>query len=443
MNAAALDMARGACPALDAPMQTGDGLLSRMALMDWISPRDLAEICKLSIRHGNGILDISQRGNLQVRGLTAESAISLEVDIRSLNLPLREGLAVEWTPLAGMEPGLACDPRPLGRLIIDHASALRGRLAPKLSIVLDAGGAVGFDDLLADIRLTAQRNADALCWEIRLGGTAEKALRLGLVAEADAPSLVALLLNHMAERGSKVRGRDLAPGSLPASAMALVKPGTNKAPLQKQASLGLLNLSGSLGALRIGLPFGQQNANVLAEFCEYAKFVGIDRVQPAPNHTLILVGETATCALLLKTAKTSGFITESDDALSAIDACSGRPACRSASLCTHELGRFAAAEMPDLFDGSLRLHLSGCAKGCAHPTASTLTFVGTETGSRLVFCGKTTDTAVKQLAPHKEKAALASLTRLIGAERKSGETNHDCLTRLGSERIAAALDEGH
>ncbi len=109
---------------------------------------------------------------------------------------------------------------------------------------------------------------------------------------------------------------------------------------------------------------------------------------------------------------------------------------------THALGRFAAAETPSLFDGSIRLHLSGCAKGCAHPTASPLALVGSENGSHLVFCGKTTDTPIKQLAPGREKAALKALSRLIEASRRNGETNHDCLVRIGPGGIVAALGEG-
>ncbi len=119
MNVIASSMARGACPALDAPMLTGDGYLSRVALIETISPAQVIALCSLSVKHGNGMLDISARGNLQIRGLTSESAAKLEADVRALDLPLREGLAVEWSPLAGFEKGI--DPRPLGLAIMEHA----------------------------------------------------------------------------------------------------------------------------------------------------------------------------------------------------------------------------------------------------------------------------------------------------------------------------------
>jgi precorrin-3B synthase len=99
-----LDMRRGACPALSAPMMTGDGLLARISLVDAISPGDLAEICRFALKHGNGMVDISARGNLQVRGLTETSALMLDTEVRAMNLPLRDGLAVEVPPLAGLDP---------------------------------------------------------------------------------------------------------------------------------------------------------------------------------------------------------------------------------------------------------------------------------------------------------------------------------------------------
>ncbi|UIY31283.1 hypothetical protein LZK73_00120 [Neorhizobium galegae] len=43
LDRSTLDMRRGACPALSAPMQTGDGLLARVALIDVITPGQLAE----------------------------------------------------------------------------------------------------------------------------------------------------------------------------------------------------------------------------------------------------------------------------------------------------------------------------------------------------------------------------------------------------------------
>lgn len=436
-------MARGACPALDAPMLTGDGYLSRIALVDAISPRELAALCALSERHGNGMSDISARGNLQIRGLTPSSASALEADVRSLALPLREGLAVEWSPLAGLDPTTDIDPRPLGLAIMARAKDLRGRLAPKLSVVIESCGLIRLDDLLADIRLVAAENDGRKGWHILLGGTAQQGRAIGFVQEDRAADCVAALLDHFATLGLRTRGRDVDPVGLPDQVSSvLVTASSMNDPLAAKSyhdAFGLFELKDGRSALRVALPFGQIGSRHLAAFAETAKRAGIDCVRPAPDHTLLAFGSWQACQTLQTAAKTHGFITDEQDPLRQIAACPGAPSCQSARLDTHALGRLAAEEAGELFDGSLSLHLSGCLKACAHPTAATLVFAGTDDATHLVIEGKTTDTPAKRLLPQTEAAALSALSALMRQERNPGETSRDCLRRLGPKRIAAAL----
>lgn len=437
MAGAASSMARGACPALDAPMLTGDGYLSRVALIEAITPAQLAALCSLSGKHGNGMLDISARGNLQIRGLSLNSAAKLEADVRALDLPLREGLAVEWSPLAGFEDGI--DPRPLGLAIMEAARSLRGRLAPKLSVVLETNGLIRLDDLLADIRLVATDNTG---WNVFLGGTFQTGRAIGYVSDENAAGCISALLTHFASLGAKTRGRQIDIADLPDNVLRHLNPATPLVNTPQQSPFGLFTVRHRTHALRVALPFGQIKAQTLAELAQQAEGFGIESIRPAPDHSLLAFGHDEACESLHGVAEQVGLIAKADDPLRQIDACPGSPSCNSARLETHALGRFAARETPVLFDGSLRLHLSGCAKGCAHPTPSPLAMVGSENGSHLVFCGKTTDTPIKHLAPTAEKAALAALARLIETTRRDGETNHDCLVRLGPGGIIAALGEG-
>lgn len=62
--------ARGACPALSAPMQTGDGLLARLIPAGPIPLDAFIGLCSAARTHGNGTMEISARGSLQIRGLT-------------------------------------------------------------------------------------------------------------------------------------------------------------------------------------------------------------------------------------------------------------------------------------------------------------------------------------------------------------------------------------
>ena len=77
---------RGACPALFTPMQTGDGLLARILPAEGITPAAFAAFCAAARRHGNGTIEVSARGSLQVRGLTVASAPRFADEVAALGI---------------------------------------------------------------------------------------------------------------------------------------------------------------------------------------------------------------------------------------------------------------------------------------------------------------------------------------------------------------------
>lgn len=79
---------RGDCPRLAEPMQTGDGLLARLVTAGPIPIDAFAAFCAAAQKHGNGILEISARGNLQVRGLTPDSAPLFASAVAELDIEL-------------------------------------------------------------------------------------------------------------------------------------------------------------------------------------------------------------------------------------------------------------------------------------------------------------------------------------------------------------------
>ena len=76
MSAAALR--KGWCPGALRPMPSGDGLLVRLRLSGGALSADLArQISRLASRHGNGAIDLTQRANLQLRGVRDETLPAL------------------------------------------------------------------------------------------------------------------------------------------------------------------------------------------------------------------------------------------------------------------------------------------------------------------------------------------------------------------------------
>jgi len=425
-----LDMRRGACPALSAPMMTGDGLLARVALTEAITPAQLAELCRLARRHGNGILDISARGNLQVRGLSEASAPILDADVRALNLPLRDGLAVETPPLAGIDETEIADPNPIAEAIRQGAREIAG-LAPKMSVVVDGGGRLGLSDLLADIRLVAVSTGQGIGWVLLLGGTETTGRIFNVLRETDAIAATLELLRKLSAMGTTARGRDLAAG-LP----------KNGAARPAASPFGNFHVSENLFAAGVGPAFGQASAEDLIALCDEAERLGIRSLKPAFDHSLLFFATQTACEALIAFAGKNGFVTSPSDPRSAIAACPGSPACNSAAIATHDLAAKAAEDCGDLLDGSFRLHVTGCPKGCAHPEPSALALCGTNGGLSLVTQGKASAEPFASVAFADTNNSLRRLADLVRNERQAGENSAACLARLGPRRLAAAVMSG-
>ncbi len=442
-KAATPPMVRGTCPTLSTPMMTGDGLLARIGLDGAIRPTDLVRIGELAERHGNGLIDISARGNIQVRGLTAASAKVLETDIRRLNLPLRDGVPVETGALAGLDPTEIANPEPFAQNIRDFIAeyGLSRRLAAKFAIVVDGGGQLPLHGLLADIRLLAVQRGDGLFWQILLGGTTATGRSVGMVADADARTCVTLLVAQIAAMERPARGRELDVEEVKLWLEDMLLDDVASHSVAQPLPYGLMSLAEVRKSVaRIGIPFGQCPAKTLIGLGRQAEAAGIEMLRPAIDHSIVFFGPEDACRTLIDVSK--NLILSQNDPRCKIAACPGKPACNSASFKTHDLGDIAAREIANLLDGSFTLHLSGCTKGCAHPAKALVNLVGMNDGTALIFDGKTSDMPLKLIRHGEEAKALELLADLVRLKRGIGETTRDCLCRLGPARLQTALSQG-
>ena len=63
--------AKGWCPSAFTPMMSGDGLLVRIKPpFGQLHQAEMQALARLSQRYGNGILDLTSRANLQIRGVS-------------------------------------------------------------------------------------------------------------------------------------------------------------------------------------------------------------------------------------------------------------------------------------------------------------------------------------------------------------------------------------
>ncbi len=440
-------LTRGACPALAAPLQTGDGLLVRLSpACGALTPAQLEGLAEAGLRHGNGILEVTARGSLQLRGLKTDTVAPLAADIDALGIAVRTGVPVETGPLAGLDPQEVADPRPL-------ADAIRGAIAriglaqslgPKVSVVVDGGGALHLAGLIADVRLTAARVSHGIAWRLAVAGTAETAVPIATVDEQNAHEAAIFVLTKIAELGRQSRGADLDPAAVGAriahlaGAFALIVDGDERPP-KNCDPVGVLNLADGRAALGVGLPFGQIEASRLAGFCRMAGDADVSEIRPSPGRALLLLAEASACLEIQPKVPRYGLIADPGDARLGIAACPGSPACASGHIAARAIAEQLAALGHGLFDNSLAVHVSGCPKGCARPAPADLTFVGHEEGVDLIVAGTASGMADVRLDHAEIRHGFARLAGLYREKRRPGESANSCLSRLGASRVAAAF----
>jgi precorrin-3B synthase len=400
-------MTRGACPSLHAPLPSGDGWLVRMTIRSTLPLDTFAALCDAARRHGNGVMEITARGNLQIRGLTPGSAEAFAADVTALGIAPPSGVPITISPLSGLEGDGTIDAIALAEQIMPATRTLA--LDPKVSIVLDGGGDLHLDALSADVRL----NWGAAGWHVALAGDMARATRLGAIAHGTAVETVMRLLTVIAARGphrarTVIATEGLAPfrdavDDLLFEASALPA----RAPSEP---IGLHALRAGQAAQGLGMPFGHAPSSALLALTTAARRAGATGLRLAPGRALlVLLDAPDQAAALCEAAGQAGLIVRADDPRRAIAACPGAPACASGEMAARDLADTIAAVAAPLLKGSVRLHLSGCPKGCAQPLPAALTVVGRAGACGLVFDGTARDPPTAVITPQALTAWLADL----------------------------------
>ncbi|WP_043539841.1 precorrin-3B synthase [Salinarimonas rosea] len=138
---------RGWCPGARRPMETGDGLLVRVhpprGILSAAQARALADAAEAC---GNGLLDVTARGNLQIRGVSEATHPAVLERLSATGLlegeaegPYRLTLV---SPLAGIDPAEAFDAAALAAEIEELVGNAASGLPAKFHVAVDGGGAL-------------------------------------------------------------------------------------------------------------------------------------------------------------------------------------------------------------------------------------------------------------------------------------------------------------
>ncbi|NML10591.1 cobalamin biosynthesis protein CobG [Sphingobium sp. AR-3-1] len=333
---------KGWCPDAWRPMMAGDGLLVRVKPRLGRLTRDQAAgLANAAATHGNGLIDMTRRANLQLRGVS-ESGWRVLLD-RLLAMDLvdagadhekRRNILVSPTWRLGDDSHRIADDL-LARLD-DLPAALPG----KVGFVIDAGAAPLLHDQPGDFRIERSDAGDLM---LRADGRST-GCAVALGGEADA--LIALAHWFVASGGAA------------AGRMA-----RHDAPLPGWAE-GALHAAAAIlpwgRGTSYGLPFGRIDAALLARLAK--ALPQCSGLRTTPWRILLLEAPVA--------MQDDGLLTDPADPLLRVDACPGQPACAQASVETRDLARRLAPHMAG------RLHVSGCAKSCASAAPAAVTLTG-------------------------------------------------------------------
>jgi precorrin-3B synthase len=391
-------------------MPTGDGLLARLMTSANIPLASFGAVCEASERFGNGIMEITQRGNLQIRGLCPASAPRFAQTIVALGLGTDGEIPILTSPLTGLDPLECADLGPLALAIRGELSRFgEDLLGPKVCVLIDGGGHLHLDDIPGDVRVQA-RGGTRL--HLSVAGTAATSTRLGSVEYHRAADAVARIMAVIARRGRAARARDVVDAggidqfkSIMPEVLADDSP-----PCRARAEpLGRHPLKSGTFAVGIALPFGFSHAALLKRIIAAAERGGAQAIRPAPGRALLFIGLTADAAdAFIAAAAAEELIVALDDPRRHVIACAGAPACASATLATRQLAPLFAQAAKSLLGNSFTIHVSGCGKGCAHAGRAELTLIGPD-GIKIM--GRAGDPPDAKISPLSLAAGLARVPR--------------------------------
>lgn len=378
---------QGWCPGALRPMPSGDGWVIRVRPPGGrLTSQQAREIARLARAYGNGVIDLTSRANIHLRGITEHSYAPLIEGLDALGL-IDENPEAEERRNIVLSPFWSADDGSV-ELAVALAKALTApdapRLPAKFGFAIDCGPQPVLTNVSADIRLERSADGGLIC-------RADGAAKAARVSAATAVNTMLALADWFIQSGgiSGERGRmamHLARGA------ALPKI-FNDVPAPTAAAFSAEPGSVAQGML-VGFEFGQVPAELLDALSE----LGVLRVTP---WRMLLIEDARAMPDL------PGLITQPNDPMLRVIACTGAPGCLQAAQRTRALARSLAPHLPD---GAV-LHVSGCAKGCAHPGPAAFTLTAQAGGFDLIRDGHARDLPLRWGLTAKYLAAHPAILR--------------------------------
>ncbi len=373
------DLIVGWSPGALRPMESGDGLIVRVRpRLSRLSLVQLETLAQAAERFGDGSLYLSNRANVQIRGVAANGhAALLDVlagvslidsdarieAVRNIMVPP----AVELSAHAGLAAGL------VARLedVLAKNEALY-QLPGKFGIAVQAGNEID-SAAMSDVTFIAQDDATAMVPE----GAAGQAFLFGSTTAA-AEGFVSLAMAFLRVRRAQPAIRRMR------DAVALL----GMEALSSEAGLPLIAHGlpmaeapaplGDLGeAFGIGFAFGEIGREALLEIATLMRRECIAEAAISSHRAFVFPAQEQEKTALQGLAKRIGGITDPNDIRLRLHGCPGTPACQRATVeARHDAEAVLLALAGAGFKGTI--HISGCEKRCAYPHNADISAIGAD-----------------------------------------------------------------
>jgi sulfite reductase beta subunit-like hemoprotein len=359
----------GLCPTFSQPTLQRDGYLLRVPLVGGLLNLSQLEcLAELARQTSNGIVELTNRGNLQVRGLTADSLPTALEACRAVGLGNADASLVTISLFAGaaehelrssVAHGLAdLDMQRLSRKFVVHVDDAMGTTA----------------DRSADLSLRLVNRSYEMT--IRALGTTT------CETEAEAAVLARRLAELCIQEGPHARAADLAATAGPAALAAALRAtdAWQTGPTRRRQQTPCVGIKiqpdGTHTAVAAAR-FGRVNAATLRAISHLLRRHQLATMCVTPWRSFAFACTSLPeAADVLAEGAAIGLLTAPDDPAVGVIACIGAHGCWQTQLDTlAEAGRFIAHRPAGLQPGAL-VHVSGCDKFCATRAPVTLTLLG-------------------------------------------------------------------
>ena len=333
--------AKGWCPSAYRPMESGDGLIVRLKpRFGKFTAWQFRQIGAYATQFGNGIIDITTRANLQIRGVSEAHYPALLEGLKSDGIVHREPHYEQVNLL--VSPAVSQDTQTqIIAQIIYGVCKLFTDLPAKFGFVIDTGYERQLHRASGDVRIE-RGIGDTLL--LRCDGV-EAGLSTSIEKLTEDLSE---LLTWFQELSTAQKRRMKHLSQIVPDRWIKDKPAAPKANLPLPSDKADI----------IAAAYGQIQASGLAALT--SDLADDTEIYVLPNKSLMLTSGHF--------QKIDGYITSLEDPRLFIATCSGMPACGSAHINTQLLAEDIISE--GCLPTGMRLHISACAKGCAsaHPT---------------------------------------------------------------------------